>query len=68
MSKQIWVTDKIHGMLVAAAKSHSLQKLEGLAHCILMDALTDDAAVGKGAATSRYLGDHGATTLEKMGL
>jgi hypothetical protein len=67
MAKMVAVTDKIHGLVAAETAKLGMNSMEGLAHAILMFGLTDPAFLAKAAAMSRYLGDNGSTTLEKMG-
>jgi len=65
VTKQLWITDKINGLLDKKLKPGI--KKEGLAHAILLLGLTDKDFLSRALELHDYL-DKGAEALDKMGL
>ena len=64
----VFITDKINALIDQWQAKLGLQRKEGLAHAVLMLALTDEDFMKRAAEMSKYLGDLGEQKLENMGL
>ena len=67
MAKMVAVTDKIHGRVASETSNLNLKSSEGFVHAALLLVLTDPALIARAGAMSDFFGDHGSTTLEKLG-
>lgn len=64
----LYVTDKINKLLNQRAKSLKVRSKEGLAHSILLLALSDNQVMANASLLNKYLGDIGVIKLERKGL
>jgi len=66
MTKQLWITDKVHERLVKVKGEHGVNHLEALGNVLLILALTDETMIKRAASLIKAWNlDKGAERLEK---
>jgi len=66
MTKQLWITDKVHERLVKVKDEHGVNHLEALGNVLLILALTDETMIKRAASLIKAWNlDKGAERLEK---